>query len=58
MTAKRLADELSVGFGPASEALALLAEMGIVKERTGYRRNRLFVAAEVLSILNRPFDEA
>ena len=57
MTAKRLAAELGVGFGTASDALALLQQIGIVTERTGYRRNRLFVATEALSIVNRPFDE-
>ena len=30
-------------------------EARILQERTGYRRNRVFVAPEILTIINRPF---
>jgi hypothetical protein len=34
-----------------------LIEAGILVERTGYARNRVFVAIEVLSIVDRPFGQ-
>jgi hypothetical protein len=34
-----------------------LTTIGILTERTGYRANRIFVASEVLSLINRPFGE-
>lgn len=55
LTVNRLASWLDVSFAAASKAMDRLASMGVVTERTGYRRNRLFAATEVLSILNRPF---
>jgi hypothetical protein len=30
---------------------------GMLTERTGYARNRMFAAPEALSIINRPFGE-
>ena len=38
-------------------AIDQLMDAGILQERTGYRRNRIFVAPEVLTIVNRPFGE-
>jgi len=32
-----------------------LVQVGILMERTGYQKNRIFVAPDVLHILNRPF---
>lgn len=55
VTAKSLAQKLTVSAPAAITALSQLAEASVVQERTGYSRNRIFVAAEVLSILNRPY---
>jgi Fic family protein len=55
VTIGRLASILDVSFPAASSAVARLVDLGILAERTGYRRNRLFAATEALSILNRPF---
>src|SRR3546814_6809980 len=57
LTIDRLATLLSVSFQAASVAIRQLEMVGILTERTGYRRNRLFVADEVLAILRRPFGE-
>lgn len=55
LTVGRLAALLGVSFRAASLAMDQLAAAGIVAERTGYRRNRMFTAPEVLSLVNRPF---
>jgi hypothetical protein len=34
-----------------------LEEAGILAERTGYSRNRIYAASEALNIINRPFGE-
>jgi len=44
-----------VSFPAASSAVARLVDLGILAERTGYRRNRLFAATEALLIVDRPF---
>lgn len=56
VTVKRMVGLLGVSFPTASEAVAQLAEVGILTERTGYARNRVFVAREVLAIMNRKDD--
>ncbi|MBY8823253.1 Fic family protein [Sphingomonas colocasiae] len=58
ITAKRLAGQLEVSAPAALNAIDHLVDAGILKERTGYARNRVFVASEVLSIVNRPFGAA
>jgi len=55
ITIGRLASKLSVTFPQASAAVKQLCDAGILKERTGYRRNRMFAATEVLELVNRPF---
>lgn len=57
LTATRLSALLEVSFPAAMTAIEQLMEAGILQERTGYRRNRVFVAPEVLSIINRPYGE-
>lgn len=57
LTTKRLATLLRLSPPQANIAMDQLVEAGIMKERTGYRRNRIFVAHEVLTIINRPFGE-
>jgi Fic family protein len=58
LTIKRLSDLLNVSFTAASQAVDQLIEAGILVERTGYERNRVFGAPEALTIINRPFGEA
>jgi len=55
LTAKRLAQRLDVSIPAALTAIDQLMEAGILQERTGYKRNRVFSAPEVLSVVNRPF---
>lgn len=55
ITAKRLAKLLSISIPSTIQGIQQLQEVGILTERTGYKRNRIFAAAEVLSIINRPF---
>jgi len=55
VTVKRLAERLGVTFPAAAAAVSQLEAAGILAERTGYRQHRLFVATEVLGVLNRPF---
>lgn len=58
ITLKRLADKLDVSRPQALAAINQLVETGILIERTGYRRNRVFAAEAVLAIVNRPFGDA
>jgi Fic family protein len=57
LTASRLASLLDVSFPAAVGAIEQLVEARILQERTGHKRNRVFVASEVLSIIDRPFGE-
>jgi len=57
MTVARLASSLSVSFRSANTAIEQLVQAGILRERTGYSRNRIFIAPEVFRIINRPFGE-
>jgi Fic family protein len=57
ITIGRLATLLGITFGAAARGMSQLVNAGIVEERTGYRRNRIFAAREPLSIINRPFGE-
>jgi Fic family protein len=55
VTIKRLSSLLGVSFRQASEAVWQLEAARILEEQTGYARNRIYAAPEVLAILNRPF---
>jgi Fic family protein len=57
LTIKRLADILKVSIPAATQAIDQLVDARVLHERTGYARNRVFVAPEALSIINRPFGE-
>ncbi len=57
ITMARLATKLDVSRPQALAAINQLSDAGILVERTGYRRNRIFAAQEVLEIVNRPFGE-
>lgn len=58
VTLKRLTAMLGVSRPQALAAINQLVDVHILTERTGYRRNRIFAAAEVLGIVNRPFGSA
>lgn len=55
LAVKRLAGLLDVTVAQANQAMGQLVEAGILSERKGYARNRIFAATEVLTIANRPF---
>jgi Fic family protein len=57
MTARQMSTELGVSFQAASTALKSLERSGIVRERTGHGRNRVFAAEEVVALLSRPFGQ-
>jgi Fic family protein len=57
ITVRRLQSLLGISFQAASTAVRQLTGSGILVERTGHKRNRLFAAAEAIEILNRPFGE-
>ena len=54
LTAHRAKDALGTSFPSASAALAQLEKIGILARINEYRRNRVFVAQEIIDILNRP----
>jgi Fic family protein len=55
VTSKRMANKLDISRPQALGAIDQLVEAGILSERTGYARNRIFTAWEVMAIVNRPF---
>lgn len=57
VTTKRLMTLLKVSQPVALEATNRLLMLGILQERTGYKRNRIFASREALDIVNRPFGE-
>jgi len=54
LTAHKVKDALDISFPSASTALKKMEQMGILTRLKKYRRNRVFVATEVINILNRP----
>ncbi|QWV92077.1 Fic family protein [Geomonas oryzisoli] len=54
VTATRAAEALGIAFPAANRALAQLQEVGIVAPLDERKRNRVFVAKEVLELLSRP----
>lgn len=57
VTVRRLAALLGVSFKQASAAVDQLRDVGILSGRTGRGRNGVFMADEVLAIVDRPFGE-
>jgi len=57
VTTKRLMTLLKVSQPVALDATNRLLKLGILQERTGYKRNRIFASREALDIINRPFGE-
>ncbi len=55
VTTKRLMTLLKVSQPVALDATNRLLKLGILQERTGYKRNRIFASREALDIINRPF---
>lgn len=58
VTAKSLAVAMSVSQQAANEAIKLLVETKVLRERKGYKRNRVFAAVEVLQIFSGATDRA
>jgi DNA-binding FadR family transcriptional regulator len=55
LTAKLLADELNVSLPAANEGIKRLEESGVVRDRSGSGRRRIYAAEEVINLLSRPF---
>lgn len=58
LTVGRLAGLLGVTYQAANQAIERLLSLRVLVERTGYQRNRVFVAEDVLRVINRPFGAA
>ena len=54
LTAHHAKNALKISFPSASAALAQLEQMGILAQPVKQQRNRIFVAKEVIDVLNRP----
>jgi len=52
VTLSQICERSGLSFPAASHAMAALAQLGIVREVTGQRRNRIFAYNEYLNILN------
>ena len=57
LTIKHLETKLGVSNPAALRAITQLCEAKILRERTGFARNRIFAAEEVIELLGRGFDE-
>jgi hypothetical protein len=57
VTAKRLAARLDVFDPGGTHRDRTTRASGRLEEKTGYARNRVFVATEVLAIIDRPFGD-
>ena len=55
ITIKLLAAEIDVSLQAASDGMNRLKKAGVVQDRSGKGRGRIFAAEEVISILARPF---
>lgn len=58
VTANQVRQALEIAFPAANRALAQLQELGIVESLTDRKRNRVFIAREVVQLLNRPTQSA
>ncbi len=57
LTAHKVKEALDISFPSASAALGgKMGEIGILTQTNEYRRNRVFIASEVIDILNQPAD--
>jgi len=55
LTIKLLAAELGVSLQAASDGMNRLEKAGVVRDRSGHGRGRIYAAEEVISVLARPF---
>jgi Fic family protein len=55
LTIKLLAAELDVSLQAASDGMSRLENAGVVRDRSGHGRGRIYAAEEVISVLARPF---
>jgi Fic family protein len=55
ITARLLADELGVSLPAANEGIKRLEQSGVVRDRSGRGRRRIYAAEEVINLLSRPF---
>ncbi len=55
LTIKAMAAELDVSVQAASDGINRLEEAGVIRDRSGRGRGRIYAAEEVISVLARPF---
>jgi DNA-binding transcriptional regulator YhcF (GntR family) len=55
LTIKTLAAELEVSMQAASDGINRLEKAGILRDRSGHGRGRIYAAEEVIGVLARPF---
>jgi Fic family protein len=55
LTIKLMATELDVSLQAASDGMDRLEKAGVVRDRSGHGRRRVYAAEEVISVLARPF---
>jgi Fic family protein len=55
ITVRLLADELGVSLPAANEGIKRLEQSGVVRDRHGRGRRRIYAAEEVINLLSRPF---
>jgi hypothetical protein len=53
MNAKQMSERLDITYASASTLAKSLEEIGIFKETTGFKRNRLFLFGEYLDLFSR-----
>ena len=58
MSIKYVADSANLSIPAATTAIGALEELGIARELTGKKRNRLFAYESYLTILNEGVEEA
>ena len=55
LTVRLLADELGISLPAATAGIKRLEESGVVRDRSGRGRRRIYAAEEVINLLSRPF---
>jgi hypothetical protein len=55
LTIKLMATELDVSLQAASDGMDRLEKAGVLRDRSGHGRRRVYAAEEVISVLARPF---
>ncbi len=55
LTIKAMAAELEVSVQAASDGISRLEKAGVIRDRSGHGRGRIYAAEEVISVLARPF---